>query len=1079
MARVALHPLLCLALACHSRPCHVMACSPQLPQSLAIRNSQYFPQPQLPLKDDNLKFCSVITHAGANICKSISAFLKSVPDAEPEKYSKLKEHLISKYSQTVHQKINQLLAGVSLEGKNPSDLFNDMSSLAQGHVPVETVLLLWYRHLPTELVMVLGEAVTSSNAPQASAKVDRLFEHIKHKFTPQICAVAPPNSSQGVDDALVNRISELVISAVSSKFESNSMRDRSVEKQEKPQSPRSSSKPRHGENKDLCLYHHRYKEKARDCSTPPCSWPNSKLLFVADIKSGNLFLIDTGAEVSVLQKCESDDSPPSSLVLHAANGTAIATYGSRVLSLDFGLRRDLAWTFICADVPYPILGADALAHFDLLPDLKRFRLIDNVTKLSAKGQLAPANLTGVSVLDPLHPLAHLLSRYPQAIRPTTPNSDHVTAISHSLQTSGEPIAQKARRLTPEKLKALRFQFKVWCNEGSCRSSNSPWASPIHIVPKKTPGEFRICGDYRKLNVVTTPNKYPVPCIKDFTNILSGKSIFSTLDLHQAFNQIPMAPEDVPKTALITSIGADNSVADALSRLDVSEVLIPPVNGNVDALALPLAASLKQLSKEQAKDEQLKAILSDPDFPMSLQKGIYPIENHLLPIYSNVSHDAIRPYIPLSLRRDVFHLFHRLAHSGPSATDKLLRRKYVWPRMTKDIALWVKNCLSCQQAKIARHTKLAPARFSLPDDRFSRVHLDIVTLVESEGYTHALTMIDRYARWSEAVPIVDMQAAIVARAFVETWVARYGAPETITTDQGMQFDGELFARLCKLLGSNKIRTTPYHPQSNGLLERWNRDFKRALMCFESDEGWTKILPLVMLGLRTRVRSDINSSPAEMVFGSTLRLPGEFFSDHDQEPDLHYFTSEFRSFMKAVRPVPVDPHDKSKPFVHKNLEFCSRVFVRANPIKKALDPPYLGPYQVHLRPSKYFYIIKITNKTVLEELKTVSTGQLKPAFGTFYDAQNPIKSSPDSNQNQTVKFDTRDSDLCDNFDHEEVVPTIKPSSDKALRTGDNVASKQLCKRSFSQSESKSMKPKKKVKFHDDHAYSVANKSSSKKK
>uniref|UniRef100_A0ABD2WUU2 Uncharacterized protein n=1 Tax=Trichogramma kaykai TaxID=54128 RepID=A0ABD2WUU2_9HYME len=588
-----------------------MACSPQLPQSLAIRNSQYFPQPQLPLKDDNLKFCSVITHAGANICKSISAFLKSVPDAEPEKYSKLKEHLISKYSQTVHQKINQLLAGVSLEGKNPSDLFNDMSSLAQGHVPVETVLLLWYRHLPTELVMVLGEAVTSSNAPQASAKVDRLFEHIKHKFTPQICAVAPPNSSQGVDDALVNRISELVISAVSSKFESNSMRDRSVEKQEKPQSPRSSSKPRHGENKDLCLYHH--------------------------------------------------------------------------------------------------------------------RLIDNVTKLSAKGQLAPANLTGVSVLDPLHPLAHLLSRYPQAIRPTTPNSDHVTAISHSLQTSGEPIAQKARRLTPEKLKALRFQFK----------------------------------------------------------------------------------------------------------------------------------------------------------------------------------------------------------------------------------------------------------------------------------------------------------------------------------------------------------------SNGLLERWNRDFKRALMCFESDEGWTKILPLVMLGLRTRVRSDINSSPAEMVFGSTLRLPGEFFSDHDQEPDLHYFTSEFRSFMKAVRPVPVDPHDKSKPFVHKNLEFCSRVFVRANPIKKALDPPYLGPYQVHLRPSKYFYIIKITNKTVLEELKTVSTGQLKPAFGTFYDAQNPIKSSPDSNQNQTVKFDTRDSDLCDNFDHEEVVPTIKPSSDKALRTGDNVASKQLCKRSFSQSESKSMKPKKKVKFHDDHAYSVANKSSSKKK
>ncbi|KAL7305206.1 hypothetical protein TKK_0002592 [Trichogramma kaykai] len=236
----------------------------------------------LSITDDNLKFCSVITNAGANICKSSSAFLKSIPDAELEKYSKLKQHLISKYSQTVHQKMNQLLTGVSLEGKKPSDLYNEMSSLAQGHVPVETVLLLWYRHLPTELVMVLDEAVTSANAPQAIAKADRLFEHMKHKLTPQVCAVASPNSSQAVDDALVNKISEIVISAVSSKLELNSTRGRSRERQEKSQSPRSSSKPRFGENKDLCWYHHKYKEKARDCSTPPCAWPQYKKFYAKE-----------------------------------------------------------------------------------------------------------------------------------------------------------------------------------------------------------------------------------------------------------------------------------------------------------------------------------------------------------------------------------------------------------------------------------------------------------------------------------------------------------------------------------------------------------------------------------------------------------------------------------------------------------------------------------------------------------------------------------------------------------------------------------------------------------------------------
>ncbi|CAB0034475.1 unnamed protein product [Trichogramma brassicae] len=138
-----------------------------------------------------------------------------------------------------------------------------------------------------------------------------------------------------------------------------------------------------------------------------------------------------------------------------ANGSVISTYGSVVHQLELGLRHDFAWSFIHADVPYPILGADALAHFDLMPDLKRHRLIDNVTKLSVKGQLAPAPVCSISAIDPTHPLAPLLSKYPQVINPARPGSSHAKGVLHHLQTTGGPTAQRARRLAPDKFSAAR------------------------------------------------------------------------------------------------------------------------------------------------------------------------------------------------------------------------------------------------------------------------------------------------------------------------------------------------------------------------------------------------------------------------------------------------------------------------------------------------------------------------------------------------------------------------------------------------------------------------------------------------
>lgn len=406
------------------------------------------------------------------------------------------------------------------------------------------------------------------------------------------------------------------------------------------------------------------------------------------------------------------------------------------------------------------------------------------------------------------------------------------------------------------------------------------------------------------------------------------------------------------TSIAYTPGSENLVADALSR--------------TCTISMPTVLDSATISKEQATDDQLPHLLTR--YRVDLHK--LDIDGH--PLHCVLADNHVKPYIPVSLRRTAFDVTHRLCHPSGRATAKRLTEKYFWPGMTKDAHRWARQCQPCQVAKVHRHNRSELGNFTTPDHRFSHLHIDLIKLPYVQGFQYCLTVVDRYTRWPLAVPLPDMCAPTVARALYTQWISIFGTPLVITSDQGKQFESNLFAHLSKLMGAKHVHTTPYHPQSNGMVERMHRTLKAALMC-HPETPWPEALPTVLLGLRTTFKEDLQASPAEMVFGTSPRVPGELFITDDSPMDQPEFVKSLRKLFRALRPVPAARHSEHKPFVFKTLEECTHVFYRIDAIRKPLEPPYSGPHRVIKRLDNRTYLIDINGQD-----KTVSTDNLKPAF-----------------------------------------------------------------------------------------------------
>lgn len=411
-------------------------------------------------------------------------------------------------------------------------------------------------------------------------------------------------------------------------------------------------------------------------------------------------------------------------------------------------------------------------------------------------------------------------------------------------------------------------------------------------------------------------------------------------------------------------GKDNLVADALSRME--------------SITLDSSIDYVHLARDQSTDTTLANLL-ETNKSLIFQK--FPIFGTESEIYCDISTGSPRPYVTENFRRVIFDSVHKLSHPSIRTTTKMVTKKFVWPEVNKDVRNMSKSCVACQKAKVSRHVKSPIGEYLITSKRFDEIHLDIIgPLPPSDGNRFCVTLIDRYTRWPEVIPVADIKATTVATAIFKEWICRFGVPSSITTDRGSQFESALFTELAMFLGFKHKRTTAYNPACNGMIERWHRSLKAALGC-HNNPHWSRVLPIISLGLRTAVKEELKVSPAQLVYGECLRLPGDFFVKSKTNTNVSDFIEELRKHFNSIQPTPATRHSNNDVFVFKELKSCSHVFVRVDSLRGALQLPYEGPFEVIQRNTKYF-TVKMRNREV-----NISINRLKPCFSSDY-ANNPI-------------------------------------------------------------------------------------------
>ena len=335
----------------------------------------------------------------------------------------------------------------------------------------------------------------------------------------------------------------------------------------------------------------------------------------------------------------------------------------------------------------------------------------------------------------------------------------------------------------------------------------------------------------------------------------------------------------------------------------------------------------------------------------------------------------------------------------------LKTRFYWPGMKKDVDLYCSQYTRCGARKAPPHNakaRLMSMRAGFP---FERIAMDVVgPLPKTErGNRYLLVIVDYYTRWPEAYAIAHQDAHSIASKLVTEYFSRYGSPYCIHSDQGANFESNLLREICNLYDIKKTRTTSYHPQGDGFVERMNRTLidTIALVAKDAKEHWDLRIGLALMAIRSAVQSSTGLSPHFLLFGREMRLPADLVYETVQEESVSPIESvtQLRGTLRTVHETVIanmgckqkhqnDYYDRLTHGVRYNKgDHVWLLNKNPNLLNNKFHDRWLGSYEVLSRRSDLVYDIRDPN-----------TGKIKRVHFNLLKATRDQKKSNKTNNNR---------------------------------------------------------------------------------